>query len=260
MIIFPQRHLNAEQSCTRKEDFLSVSILFPIVSQVATESEEVGFYECTKALSVWGGISEKKTEIALWEAAVCVCGSRVAPPGKQLSPDSSLRSHTVVPFCICWLKVRKPKARFSLGLCGLNPLLPLPSDTRSETSKDDGNCNQQLSKYAGHFLSYCFWKDGITNSPTHFFPEPVKAKLSVKKCVELYQNPAEQPPASGIQTAANAGARKLLSCCSRKIKSCSLRLRVISGIQFDCESSYCLVKVLPHATEISSKSMRCSLK
>lgn len=51
----------------RKEDFLSV-ILFPNSEPGSNREWGGGAYECTKPLSVWGWISEKKTEIALWES------------------------------------------------------------------------------------------------------------------------------------------------------------------------------------------------
>ena len=79
-----------------------------------------------------------------------------------------------------------------------------------ENSKDDGNCNQQLSKYAGHFFFLiALGKTALQICQLiFFFPRQWKQNylLSVWSC----QNPAEQPPTSGIQTAANAGSKKAI--------------------------------------------------
>lgn len=144
---------------------------------------------------------------------MCLYYSRcVAPPGKQLSPDSSLRSHTVVPFCICWLEVRKPKARFLLGLCGLSPppasspqWCMVPKTAKMMEIVTNSLVNMQV--IFSFLLLLERWHYKFANS--FFFPRQWKQNYLLKS-VWSCQNPAEQPPTSGIQTAANAGSKKAI--------------------------------------------------
>lgn len=107
--------------------------------------------------------------------------------------------------------------------CFLSPVMHGP-----ENSKDDGNCNQQLSKYAGHFFFLiALGKTALQICQLIFFPQAVKAKLSVEMCgaAKILLSGPQHLEFKLLQI---QGARKLFSGCSRQIKSCSLRLRVIS--------------------------------
>lgn len=162
---------------------------------------------------------------------MCLYYSRhVAPPGKQLSPDSSLRSHTTMQFYIWWTEVRKPKARFLLGLCGFGPS-PASSPRWCmvpKTAKMMEIVTNSLVNMQVIFSFLLLWeRRHYKFANSFFFPQAVKAKLSVEMCgaAKILLSGPQHLEFKLLQI---QGARKLFSGCSRQIKSCSLRLRVIS--------------------------------
>lgn len=152
---------------------------------------------------------------------------------------------------------------FCWGFVDSAPLFcPLPSDSWSRKQWiDDENCNQQLSKYAGHF-SFLFslkrWRCKFANS-FFFFPKQQKQNYLLRN-VWSCQNPAEQPPTSGIQTVANMGSKKsifplfsadkvMLLEDQSDVRGFSLMIRILIMVQMSC---LMLLK--------SQRSTRCCLK
>ena len=162
---------------------------------------------------------------------VCLYYGRcVAPPGKQLSPDSSLRSHTTVQFYIWWTEVRKPKARFLLGLCGFSPS-PASSPQWCmvpKTAKMMEIVTNSLVNMQVIFSFLLLWERRHYKFANSFFFSPGSESKTICWVCGAAKILLSSPQHLEFKLLQMQGARKLFSCCSRQIKSCSLRLRVIS--------------------------------